>query len=64
MKRCPHCGTDKPLTLEFYGRHRHQSSGWNSWCRACCAAKAREARRDPAVLLRRLARLMRNECKQ
>lgn len=57
-KRCPRCGIEKPHTSEFFGVHRHQPGGLNSWCRVCCAAKAREARRDPAVLLRRLARLM------
>ena len=56
MKRCPKCKEVKPLS--DFGVHRQTKSGLNSHCKVCRAAIGRAARRDPAALVRRLARLL------
>jgi uncharacterized protein (DUF983 family) len=55
-KRCPRCGETKDV--DQFGIHRQTKSRLNSNCRQCRAEIGRAYRRDPAVLLRRLARLM------
>ena len=55
-KKCPKCGETKPL--DSFGRHAKTKSGRNSHCRSCRAAIGRASRRDPAVLLRKLVRLI------
>lgn len=39
MKRCPHCGEEKPLGA--FARDRSKSGGRKSWCSACEYAKKR-----------------------
>lgn len=38
---CPICGADKDA---LFGRNRSRPNGFNSYCRACCAARMRHIR--------------------
>lgn len=38
---CTKCGEEKPLTLEFWGRHKCSSFGFRRHCKVCCRAYKR-----------------------
>jgi hypothetical protein len=59
MKRCSKCGETK--SLDSFGVHTRTKSGLNAHCKECRAAISRASRRDPAKLLRKLARLREND---
>jgi hypothetical protein len=45
-RRCTHCGEFLPFSA--FRPNLRLSSGWSSWCRACCVERNREWRSDPA----------------
>jgi len=47
MKRCPHCGQARPLTLRWWYRQKQgvEVGRWSSWCKPCHRERHREEAR-------------------
>lgn len=57
LKRCNLCGTEYPLTAEFWYRHKRHKSGFTSECKNCAKARARRwAAENPERLLSNVKR--------